>query len=226
MNASFKNIPSKERPREKFLEKGPATLSDVELLAVVLKSGTKDKDVLDLASEVMKTYFNFNNLLNCRYNDLTKIKGIKKAKAIEILAIMEIAKRMQKSKIETIKIINSPEDIYKNFSVFIKEEKQEHFMVIFLNIKSHVIRHETLFIGGSSFSVIDINLILKKSIEYGACKIICLHNHPSGDPTPSNQDIKITKKINMTAQMLDIQLLDHIIIGKNSYISLKKEGIF
>ena len=99
-------------------------------------------------------------------------------------------------------------------------------MVIFLNVKSHIIKYETLFIGGSSFSIIDVNLILKKAISYGATKIVCLHNHPSGDPTPSSQDVLITKKIKMNAEMLDIKLLDHIIIGKCGYVSLKKEGIF
>lgn len=226
MASKFKEIPKQERPREKFINSGWSSLSDQELLAVVLKSGTKDLDVLDLAGSIIKKYYNFNNLLNCKYEELITIKGIKQAKAIEILAIMEIAKRMQKSKVEERLIINSPEDIYNSFSIFIENEVQENFMVIFLNIKSYVIRYEKLFIGGTNFSIIDVNLILKKSIEYGACKIICLHNHPSGDPTPSNQDVMITKKIDMNAQILDIKLLDHIIVGKNKFVSLKKDGFF
>ena len=226
MNSRFKNIPENERPREKFLNLGPQFLSDQELLAVILKNGTKDLHVIELANEIMKKHYNFNNLLNCNFEDLIVIKGISKAKAIEILAIMEIAKRMQKSKINDIKIINSPEDVYNNFSLLLKDEKQENFMVIFLNVKSHVIRYEVLFVGGSNVSIIDVNLIFKKAILYGASKIICLHNHPSGDPTPSKQDILITKKINMNGEMLDVKLLDHIIIGKTEYISLKKEGIF
>lgn len=226
MLSKFKNIPRNERPREKFINKGPSILSDQELLAVLLKSGTKGQDVLDLANEVIKKYYNFHNLLNCKYEELISIKGIKQAKAVEILAVMEIAKRMQKSKIENLTIINRPEDIYDNFSIFIKDEIQENFMVIFLNIKSHVIKYEKMFVGGTSFSIIDVNLILKKAIEYGACKIICLHNHPSGDPSPSTQDILITKKINTNAEILDIKLLDHIIIGKSNYVSMKKEGIF
>jgi len=224
--SDFSKIPIKDRPREKFLNNGPEYLSDQELLALMLHFGTKGQSVLDLANNIIKRYYNFNNLLNCNYEDLIKVPGIKKAKAIQILAIMEIVKRMQKNKLEDIKTINSPEDIFECYSLMLNEEKQENFVVIFLNIKSHVIKHETLFVGGSNCSIVDINLILNKAIRYGACKIICLHNHPSGDPTPSKQDIIITKKINMNSEMLDIKLLDHIIIGRNNYISLKKEGIF
>lgn len=226
MKSSFKEVPVNERPREKAINNGIHTLSNEELLALILKCGTKGVSVLELASDILKKYYNFNNIMNCNYDELMKIKGVSKAKAIELLAIMEIAKRIQKNKINTIKVINSPNDIYDNFSVLLKEEKQENFMVIFLNIKSHIIKYETLFVGGVNCSIIDVNFILKKAINYGACKIICLHNHPSGDPTPSNQDIIITKKINLNADMLDIKLLDHIIIGKNSYVSLKKEKIF
>jgi len=224
--SDFSKIPIKDRPREKFLNNGPEYLSDQELLALMLHFGTKGQSVLDLANNIIKRYYNFNNLLNCNYEDLIKVPGIKKAKAIQILAIMEIVKRMQKNKLEDIKTINSPEDIFECYSLMLNEEKQENFVVIFKNIKSHVIKHETLFVGGSNCSIVDINLILNKAIRYGACKIICLHNHPSGDPTPSKQDIIITKKINMNSEMLDIKLLDHIIIGRNNYISLKKEGIF
>ena len=226
MKSTFKEVPLNERPREKAINNGIHTLSNEELLALILKCGTKGVSVLELASDILKKYYNFNSIMNCNYDELMEIKGISKARAIELLAIMEIAKRIQKNKINSIKVINSQDDIYDNFSVLLKEEKQENFMVIFLNIKSHIIKYETLFVGGVNCSIIDVNFILKKAINYGACKIICLHNHPSGDPTPSNQDVIITKKINLNADMLDIKLLDHIIIGKNSYVSLKKEKLF
>lgn len=226
MGSQFKNIPLNERPREKAINNGVETLSNEELLAIILKCGTKGVSVLELADGILKKYYTFNNILNCNYEELMEIKGINKAKAIELLAIMEIAKRIQKNKINDLKSISSPEDIYNNFSVLLKEEKQENFMVVFLDIKSHIIKYEILFVGGVSSSIIDVNFILRKAINYGASKIICLHNHPSGDPTPSNQDIMVTKKIYLHADILDIKLMDHIIIGKNSYVSLKKEGLF
>lgn len=226
MNSSFKSIPLIERPREKAITRGIDSLSDQELLAIILKCGTKGQNVLELSTQIMKKYFNFNNLMSTTYEDLITITGIKKAKAIEILTIMEIAKRIQNNKLENIKSINSPDDIYDNFSIYLKNEDREKFMVIFLNIKSHIIKYEILFVGGTSISIIDVNLILRKAINYGASKIICMHNHPSGDPSASTQDILVTKKINNAANLLDIKLLDHIIVGKMGYISLKKEGIF
>ena len=226
MGNDFKSIPVEDRPREKALRYGFDTLSDSELLALILKTGIKGISVMSLSNSILNTYYNFNNLMNSVYKDLINIVGINKVKAIEILAIMEIAKRIQKNKIMEVKVINSPEDIYNNFSLLIKEEKQEVFMVIYLNIKSHIIKYEKLFVGGCNFSIIDVNLIFKNAISYGAYKIICVHNHPSGDPTPSKQDILITKKINMTGEMVDIKLIDHIIIGKKTFVSLKKEGMF
>lgn len=212
----------KEMPREKAIINGINSLSDNELLALILKTGTKTMNVFELSNYILNTYHNFNELINCCYEDLIKISGIKKAKAIEILAIMEIAKRIQKGKINKLTIINKADDVYNYFSILLREEKQEVFMVIFLNIKSHIIKYEKLFVGGVNTSIIDSNLIFKKALTCGACKIICVHNHPSGDPTPSAQDILITKKIIKIGEVVGIQVLDHIIIGKEKYISLKK----
>ena len=211
MKSDFKEIPLENRPREKARAYGFSCLTNQELIAIVLKSGIKGISVLEIAKNLLEKYQNLNNLINSSYEDLIKIEGIRDVKAIELLAIMEIAKRVQKNRIDEMKAVNSPDDIYDKFSLLLKEEKQENFMVIFLNIKSHIIKYETLFVGGSCSSIIDVNLVLKKAIEYGANKIICIHNHPSGDPTPSKQDILITKKIKMTSEMLDIKLLDHII---------------
>lgn len=226
MKENFKIIPKKERPREKAIINGVESLSDEELLAIVLRCGTKNKNVLELSSFIMRKYINFNNLINCSYNELIEIEGIKDAKAIEILTIMEILKRIQRNKINRLQKITTPDEVYKYFSVLINEEKQEIFIVIFLNVKSHIIRYEKLFIGGVTSSIIDVNLVFKKAISYGASKIICIHNHPSGDPTPSKQDIFITEKIADIGEILNIKLVDHIIIGKCGYISLKKESYF
>lgn len=224
MKENFKCIPKNERPREKAINYGIDSLSNEELLAILLRCGTKSKNVLELANDIMKKHQTFSNLVNSTYEELIKLEGINTAKAIEILTITEINKRIQKSKISKIKKITKPKEIYDNFSVLLKDEKQEVFMVIFLNIKSQIIKYEKLFVGGTNCSVIDINLIFKKAMNYGSSKIICLHNHPSGDPTPSNQDIFTTKKIIKISELTNIQLLDHIIIGKDNYTSLKKEN--
>lgn len=222
----MKSVPLDSRPREKALANGVECLTNAELLAIILRCGTKEHNVLELAGIIMSKYYNFNNLINCSYKELVGIKGINKVKAIELLAIMEIAKRVQKSKIGNLKSIKDPNDVYEYFSLLIKEEKQEVFMVIFLNIKSHIIKYEKLFVGGVNCSVIDVNIIFKKAIECGASKIICLHNHPSGDPTPSDQDIIVTQKINDVGMILNVKLIDHLIIGRKGYVSLKKEAYF
>lgn len=221
MKKSVEAIPVYDRPREKAIKNGIESLTDRELLAVVLKCGTKNQSVFEVVDIIMEKYINFNNLINCSYDELITINGIKEAKALEILGIIEIAKRVQKNKLQGVKKITHPDDIYNQFSIFIKEEKQEKFMVIFLNIKSHIIKYETLFVGGVNSSIVDVNLILKKAIGCSACKIVCLHNHPSGDTTPSNQDILVTNKIKKCCEVFDIQLLDHIIIGKDNYFSFK-----
>lgn len=225
MKQDIKKLPEHDRPREKAVKYGIEYLSNVELLALVLRCGSRKMNVIELSQYIMNKYYSFNNLVNCCYEELVDIEGIKQAKAIEILAIMEIAKRVQKSKLENIKEIRSPKDIYDYFSVLLKEEKQEIFMVVYLNIKSHIIRYEKLFVGGISSSIVDVNLIFKKAISYGASKIICLHNHPSGDPTPSKQDLLLFKKINNVGAILEIKIMDHIIIGKGSYYSFEEMNL-
>lgn len=224
MKENFKIIPINERPREKAIYYGIENLSNEELLSIILRCGNKSMNVLELSSFIMKKYMNFNNLINCSYEELIEINGINKAKAIEIMSIIEIIKRVQKNKINQVKKITNPDEIYEYFKYFVKEEKQEIFMVIFLNIKSHIIKYEKLFVGGINYSIVDINLIFKKAMNYGASKIICLHNHPSGDSSPSDQDIYLTKKIIKISDLTGIKLLDHIIIGKNNYTSLKKQN--
>lgn len=225
MKRSISDIPFEERPREKAKRNGIENLSNEELLALVFRCGSKTSNVIDLANTIMEKYKTFNNLVNSTYEDLIKLNGIKEVKALEILAIMEIAKRVGKNKINNLKAIKSPRDIYEHFSVLLKDRNQEVFMVIFLNIKSHIIRYEELFKGGLNSSIVDVNLIFKKAISYNASKIICLHNHPSGDPTPSKQDIMVANKIDKIGGILEINVMDHIIIGKGRYFSFKESEI-
>lgn len=225
MKRKIHDIPIEERPREKAIKYGIESLSNEELLALVFRCGSKTFNVIDLANIVMNEYKTFNNLVNCTYEELIKLNGIKEAKALEILAIMEIAKRVGKNNINNLKVVRHPMDIYEHFSILLKDIKQEVFMVIYLNIKSHIIKYEELFKGGVNSSIVDVNLIFKKAICYDACKIICLHNHPSGDPTPSKQDIMVAKKIDKMGTILEINVMDHIIIGKGRYFSFRENEI-
>ena len=154
-----------------------------------------------------------------------KVKGIKNAKALNILAIMEIAKRANEEKISYSKSFNCAQDIYELVKYDLENEIQECFLVVYLNIKLQLIKKEILFKGGMNTSFIDINLMFKNAIKYGAKNIICIHNHPSGDPMPSNEDVCITSKIREYSKIVKIDLLDHIIVGKKAFFSFKEMNL-
>ena len=202
----IKDIDISNRPREKMLREGIDRLSDEELIAIILRNGTKNNSVLDIAKDLIKQYGGLNGLLNCDIYSLMKIKGIKKAKAITLLTILEITKRANKERMHF-------------------NEKQENFMVIYLNIKLHIIKKEILFKGGDTGAYVDVNMMFKNAILCGAKNIICVHNHPSGDSSPSKEDMDITENIRNLSKITKINLLDHIIIGKKEYFSFKEMGI-
>lgn len=222
----IKEIPVSERPREKAIRNGIESLSNVELLAIILKSGFKGESALVLAQKLLNKYGSINNLFNTNFESLIRIKGIKSAKATQIIAVAEIIKRLINTQLHSGESIKHPQDIAKYFEPIFRNKPQEQFVVVFLNIKNKVIKYEVLFKGGINFSLIDINLIFKKAIELAASKIICLHNHPSGDTTPSDSDIEISKRIAARGEILEIYLLDHIIIGKEKFTSLKQLSYF
>lgn len=223
--SKIKDIDLFNRPREKALVNGIETLKDVELLALIIRCGTKGVSSLEIGENIIKEYSTLSNLLNCDTYSLMKVKGIKKAKALEIVAIMELAKRVSNEKNQKVSSIKGALDVYNLYKTELENSLQEQFIVIFLNIKLNIIKKETLFIGGESSSIIDTNLIFRKAMMCGARKIICLHNHPSGDSYPSNEDISLTNKIRKIGEIVKIELLDHIIIGKNKYFSFKESQI-
>lgn len=207
------------RPREKAMMNGVDSLSDGELLAIIIRCGVRGVSAIEISNNILNTYGGLVNLLNSDVYSLMKIKGIKKAKALEIAAVIELMKRVSKQNKSHLLPINTAYEAYKLIKNEMENANQELFMVLFLNIKLNLIKKEILFVGGETQSIIDVNLLFKKSILYGAKKIICIHNHPSGDPSPSNQDIKITSKIREVSKIANIELIDHIIVGKNSYFS-------
>lgn len=218
----IRNINPSDRPREKLIREGVESLSNEELLALLIGSGTKNNSALDISKELLERYGGLNNLLNCDIYSLMKIKGIKKAKANLLIAILEISKRASKEKINFIQTFTSAKDIYDLTRNDLEFESQEKFIVIYLNVKLQIIKKETLFKGGETKAFIDINMIFKHAILCGAKNIICVHNHPSGDSTPSEEDIKITNDIRSLSKIVKIPLLDHIIIGKKEYFSFSQ----
>ena len=212
-------------PREKALQYGISSLDNVELLALIIKSAYRDRNVMELAEDVIKEADGFANLLSLTYEELVSIKGIKKAKALEIMAILEIYKRL--SKIDRISEpeLDSPRKIVEWLRFQLSFSHQEEFFVIYLNARGKIIKSEVMFKGNSRSSLIGIDEILRKAILIKATMILVAHNHPSDNVEPSNADLELTDRLSEAARMVGIPLLDHIIIGKSDYFSFKNHGM-
>jgi len=212
-------------PREKAIEFGINSLTNNELLALVIKSAYKDKTVFDLANEVINTANGFKNILSLTYEELTNIKGIKNAKALEILAILEIARRL--SSIEEVNedSLSNPSKIVNWIRFNIGFCHCEEFFVIYINSRGKVIKSEVLFKGSKNASTVGVDEILRKAILLKSSCLVIAHNHPGDDCKPSNADLEITRRIKQSCILLDINFLDHIIISKSSYYSFKANGL-
>ena len=217
------SLPISERHREKAIIHGVSSLSNAELLALLIRSGYKNMSVIDLSYHLLTHFNGLNNLQNTSLVDLMKIKGIKKAKAIELAACFEIAKRINDEKLTSNLIIKCSKDIFDIFHYKLKDEKQEQFIVVFLNSKNKIITYKKIFIGGLEYTLVHPRDIFREAIKNNAKKIICIHNHPSGEVRPSEQDILTTLNLIKLGNSLGIEVSDHIIIGQNNYYSLKEE---
>lgn len=225
MNVGIKDIPIEERPRERLVNLGVENLSNEELLAILLKSGTKNMSVKLLASNILKQLDSINDLKDITLETLMKIKGIKKAKACELLASIELGKRINQkiSNINQIKIIDS-NSVFEYYKNILGDKKQEYFYCIYLNTKNQIIKDKLLFVGTINESLVHPREIFKEAYLLSASSIICIHNHPSGNITPSKNDILITKQLKEVGMLLGINLIDHIIIGKDEYFSFMDNG--
>ena len=211
-------IPLADRPRERLLKYGASSLANYELLAIILGTGSKNKSVLDLAKQVLIELEDINNFNEVTVNELMKIKGIGKAKAISIIAAIEFGKRVNQPKNLGIKI-KDVSDAYNYLKDLLQNENQENLVCIFLNNNSEVINVKTISIGSITNTIFNPRDILKWALKYSAVAIILAHNHPSGNINPSMEDIVVTKNIIEAAKLVDIIVVDHIIIGKNKYYS-------
>ena len=222
VNIKIKEIPKLDRPRERLIRKGSNSLSDAEVLAILLKTGTNNISAMDLAKEIIKRAGGLENLNNITYHELLKIKGIGEAKACLVLALIEFSKRINQKQREIIgeRFIN-PEIVFLYYQN-LKNLAQEHFYCLYLDNKKKIIKEKLLFVGTLNYSMVHPRDIFKEAFLLDAVSIICVHNHPSGDPTPSQSDYRATDRIYECTQMLGIELLDHIIIGDGIYESVIK----
>ncbi len=220
----IRDIPKEDRPRERFMQYGPAHLSHQELLAIILGSGSRQESVTELAKRIFVHFEGIDLLKGATLEELTAIKGIGTAKAVQLLAAIEFGRRIQQMKPSERYVIRSPEDGAEYIMEEMRELKQEHFVCLFLNTKNQVIQRQTIFIGSLNASIVHPREVFKEAVKRSAASIICAHNHPSGDPTPSQEDIQVTRRLNECGKMIGIELLDHLVIGDRKFISLKEKG--
>lgn len=221
----IKEWASEDRPREKLLEKGVTSLSNAELLAILIGSGNREENAVDLSKKILNQHNNsLTKLGRTTIHELCKIKGIGNAKAISIVAAIELGKRRNSMNGEQLPKITASSDAFKVISSYLIDIHHEEFWCLYLNRANEVIHKEKISQGGISGTVMDIRLIIKKGVEVVASSIIVAHNHPSGNTSPSREDIATTNKLKEAAQIMDIPLLDHLIIGGNKYYSFADNG--
>jgi DNA repair protein RadC len=224
-NISIKNWALEDRPREKLIHKGIRALSDTELIAILIGSGTHELSAVDLARQLLQSTGNkLNNLGKLTVKDLMKFKGIGEAKAISIVAALELGKRRKQEENSSSHSIKSSKDVYEIFEPLVSDLSHEEFWILLLNRSNRIIGKSKISQGGVAGTVIDTKLIMKTAIENLASSIIICHNHPSGNLNPSGSDIEITNKIKIAANCLDMKLLDHIIVADHAYYSFLDEG--
>ncbi|MFC1768715.1 DNA repair protein RadC [Nanoarchaeota archaeon] len=217
----IKDISKENRPRERFLKNGVMSLSDAELLAIILQNGSKKENVVDMSNRLLSKH-GIDKLSDLSLKELQEIDGIGPAKAMQIKALFEFNKRHNLSR-QNGKTIKSAKDVYEYATQRLNSNDKEHFMILHLDSKNRIIKDEVISIGTLNASIIHPREIFKSAIKESANSIILVHNHPSGDSEPSAEDEQVTEKLFEAGELLSIKVLDHVIIGKDNYHSFKED---
>ncbi|HAV10598.1 MAG TPA: hypothetical protein DCX22_03150 [Dehalococcoidia bacterium] len=220
------DLPVAERPRERLSRLGIEALSTQEIIALILGRGTAGESVTVLAQKLLSTFGNTRNMAAASIEELVKIKGIGPAKAAQLKAAFELGKRAESSPDEIAPQITTPESVIREIRPLLKGKKKEHFVLVSLNIRNHIINRQTISIGSLDSSIVHPREVFKEALRVSAASVIFIHNHPSGDPSPSEDDIALTKRLTEAGKILGISVLDHIIICDNAYISMKARNLF
>jgi DNA repair protein RadC len=223
-NLLLRDVPNEERPRERMLQFGAQALSNAELLAILLRTGTFAESAVHLAQKVLIEAGSLRNLVDMSMDQLMTVKGIGPAKALQIQASIELGRRLARTTMEDTITIRSPQDVSTYLMEDLRYLQKEHFVCLFLNTKNHVIGQETLSMGSLNASIVHPREVFRAAIKRSSASIICVHNHPSGDPTPSPEDIQMTGRLVEAGQIIGIEVLDHIILGDQNFVSLKEKG--
>lgn len=220
----IKDIPKSDRPRERFLKYGKESLSNEELISIILRTGSKNMSVKDLSNNILSSVNNVTDLKDITINKLKNISGIGPTKAITLLSAIELGKRVYYSNNEDKIILNNSKKIFDYLYIELKDKKQEYFYALYLDSKNQLIDKKILFIGTLNRSIVHPREIFKYAYLLSASTIVCAHNHPSGDVIPSKEDILLTKNLVEIGKMQGISVIDHIIIGNKTYYSFYENG--
>ena len=218
---TIKELPKVERPREKLIQYGPEKLSNSELLAIILRSGTKQENVIELANKILKR-FNAKELPNLAFADLKDYPGLGPDKACEIVACFELGKRLLKDK--KAEIYLKPKEIWEELKD-LRDHKKEHFIIFYLDSRNQEIKREIISVGSLNANLVHPREVFEPAVRHLAAQIVLAHNHPSGDPEPSKDDLEITKRLIESGKILGIEVVDHIIITKTGFISFKEKNL-
>lgn len=225
----IKDLPDSERPYERLQRNGAHVLSNAELLAIIIKTGTRDETSVEMAQRILKMdqeSVGLSFLNNISLEELKKIRGIGNVKAIQIKALMELAKRISSTFNNERVMIKTPSDVSSHLMEEMRCLKQEELRTLLLNTKNGILKSCTIAIGGLNVSAVESREVFNEAVKSGCASMILVHNHPSGDPAPSKEDIAFTKRIAEGGEILGIKVLDHIIIGNGIFVSLKERGFF
>ncbi len=227
MEIMVRDLPQNERPREKLIAFGADCLSNAELLAILLRTGTKEVSVLRVAESVLAKYkdMGLSAMVHMSPTELSGIHGVGMAKAAAILAAVELGRRLNRQAAEKIEVVHGPEDAAQYAMPRYRFEQKEHFSVMLLNTKNHILSLTDVSVGSLTASVVHPREVFQAAIRYAAASMILFHNHPSGDPSPSHEDIVVTRRLVKAGELMDIPILDHIILGRECFVSLKDKGL-
>ncbi|CAM3083872.1 DNA repair protein RadC [Paenibacillus sediminis] len=223
-NYLIRDIPHEERPRERMMQYGASALSHAELLAILLRTGTHQESAVHVAHRILNQIGSIRGLVDLSIEELIQIKGIGTAKAVQLKAGIELGQRLARTRREEAKTIRSPHDAAEVLMEQLRYLKKEHFVCLFLNTKNHIIAQETLSIGSLNASIVHPREVFRAAIKCSSASVVCAHNHPSGDPAPSPEDIQLTRRLAEAGNIVGIDILDHIIIGDGGFVSLKEQG--
>ncbi|MGE5597933.1 MAG: RadC family protein [Bacteroidota bacterium] len=222
----LRDLPPEERPRERLVEYGPESLSNTELLAILLRTGTRGESVLKQAERILAHFEGLRGLAGAQLHQIAALPAVGRTKACTILAALELGRRLTSTETANTAVIRNPRDVAELLMGRLRFLDREHFLAVHLNARNQILGVETVSVGHLTASLVHPRELFKTAIQKSAAAIVLAHNHPSGDPMPSQEDLRLTKRLREGGELLGIEVLDHVIIGDNRYVSLKEKGLF